>query len=281
MSDRPTTRPDDPRVGVVLPVLDEADNLRLLLPVLSELGPIGNGGTGLVDQLVVVDGGSSDDSLEVVCALAPDAVVVEQPRSGKGNALVAGLEVLAERGLDIGVTLDVDGSADPHEIEDFRRALLAGADYAKGSRLVEEGGSEDLTPVRAWGNRQLTRAFNLAFDADITDLCYGYNALWLDQLPLLDLPDPGDLRPRRGCGCPEEQSAPTSSDADEEQRWGDGFEIETLLCCRFVKADREVVEVPSFEHDRVHGESHLSAVGDGLRVIETVRRERQDRQAVT
>ncbi|MBF4160864.1 hypothetical protein [Nocardioides acrostichi] len=122
--------------------------------------------------------------------------------------------------------------------------------------------------MRAWGNRMLTRAFNLAFDEEITDLCYGYNALWLDQLPLLDLPDAGRQR-RRSCGCP-----PSTASGDEpEMRFGDGFEIETLLCCRFSQADAEIVEVPAHEYDRMHGESNLSAVSDGLRVLDTLVRE--------
>ena len=49
--------------------------------------------------------------------------------------------------------LDADGSTDPEEIPAFVRALLDGADFAKGSRFVAGGGSADITPIRKVGNR--------------------------------------------------------------------------------------------------------------------------------
>ncbi len=58
-------------------------------------------------------------------------------------------------------------------------------------------------------------------------------------------------------------------------QWGDGFEVETLINVRIAKAGLEVVEVPSFERDRVYGTSNLNAVSDGLRVLRIIRTERQ------
>jgi hypothetical protein len=56
--------------------------------------------------------------------------------------------------------------------------------------------------------------------------------------------------------------------------WGDGFEIETLINCRFATAGLVITEVPSVERERLHGESNLRAVSDGLRVLRTLRTER-------
>jgi hypothetical protein len=56
--------------------------------------------------------------------------------------------------------------------------------------------------------------------------------------------------------------------------WGDGFEIETLINCRFAAAGAVIREVPSVELERIHGTSNLQAIPDGLRVLRTVRRER-------
>ena len=53
-------------------------------------------------------------------------------------------------------------------------------------------------------------------------------------------------------------------------QWGDGFEIETLINIRIARASLEVVEVPSFEHGRLHGLSNLKACSDGLRVLRTI-----------
>jgi hypothetical protein len=52
--------------------------------------------------------------------------------------------------------LDADGSADPDEIPRFVEALMAGNDFAKGSRFAKGGGSRDLTLIRSAGNYGLT-----------------------------------------------------------------------------------------------------------------------------
>jgi hypothetical protein len=132
-----------------------------------------------------------------------------------------------------------------------------GADFAKGSRFRPGGGSADITPVRRLGNRFLHTWMNVAFGTRFTDLCYGYNAFWADLVPLLDLPD-------HHLPCP----------GGQRMLWGDGFEIETLINCRFASAGLAITEVPSVERERLHGESNLRAVSDGLRVLRTLRTER-------
>jgi hypothetical protein len=52
-----------------------------------------------------------------------------------------------------------------------------------------------------------------------------------------------------------------------------GFEIETAICVRALRHGLKVHEVPSFEHDRIHGVSNLRAIPDGVRVLSTILRE--------
>ena len=52
--------------------------------------------------------------------------------------------------------------------------------------------------------------------------------------------------------------------------WGDGFEIETVINCRFAAAKVSITEVPSVEKLRMFGESNLRAVQDGIRVLRTL-----------
>jgi glycosyltransferase involved in cell wall biosynthesis len=184
----------------------------------------------------------------------PDIVTILQARRGKGNALAAGFARVTG---DIVVTFDADGSADPTEIPRFVAALQSGADFAKGSRFAPGGGSRDITRIGRLGNWFLTAVFNRGFRARFSDLCYGYNAFWADQIPLLDLPD--HTRPARGRRMP----------------WGDGCEIETVINCRFAAAGTSIVEVPSVEMVRIHGGSSLSAIWDGYRVLKTLRAERR------
>src|SRR5690606_9134837 len=123
--------------------------------------------------------------VEVARELWPSVKVVRQTRTGKGNALACGF--LAASG-DVVVMFDADGSADPAEIPRYVDALVAGADFAKGSRFAPGGGSDDITRVRRWGNSGLHLIANLAFRTRFSDLCYGYNAFWRDLVPVLDLP---------------------------------------------------------------------------------------------
>jgi glycosyltransferase involved in cell wall biosynthesis len=230
-----------PRVSIVIPARNEAANLP---HVLRALPPE-------IFEVILVDGRSSDDTVEVARSIRPDLRVVQQTRKGKGNALACGFA--AVRG-DIVVMLDADGSADPAEIPRYVAALLEGADFAKGTRFAVGGGSSDLTRLRSAGNRGLNLLVNVLFGTRYTDLCYGYNAFWTRCLPTLAL------------------------DAGEQERdrklWGDGFEIETIINTRIAKGRLKVVEVPSFELERLHGQSNLNTWRDGTRVLRAALTER-------
>lgn len=266
-----SVRPPDPTVSVVLPAMNEAENLPIVVP---QIDP--------EYELILVDGASSDDTVQVAKELRPDVQVVQQTRKGKGNAVVCGFE---HAQTDIVVMLDADGSTDPTEIPRFVEALRSGGDFAKGTRFATGGGSVDITGIRQLGNAGLNTAANLMFGTGFSDLCYGYNAMWRDIIPYLDLPPAhlSEARPgaisnarstratvRSGHGEPLLNTEP-----EPMMLWGDGFEIETLLNCRVAAAGFNIVEVPSLELERVHGESNLNATSDGLRVLRTIWSERR------
>jgi glycosyltransferase involved in cell wall biosynthesis len=233
-----------PRVSVVVPALNEAPNLEHVFGRL----PAG------LHEVVLVDGGSTDGTVDEARRLMPDVVVVHQNRRGKGNALACGFAACTG---DIIVMIDADGSTDPAEIPDFVQALIDGADFAKGTRFAGHGGSADITRLRRAGNKALNGLVNVLFGTQFSDLCYGYNAFWARDVHLLDL----DLT----------SPAPT----DGSKLWGDGFEIETLMNVRVATAGLTIAEVPSYEHHRIHGVSNLNAVTDGLRVLKTIMTERR------
>jgi glycosyltransferase involved in cell wall biosynthesis len=192
-----------------------------------------------VSEIVLVDGLSTDATERVARSSRPEIVVVHQRRQGKGAALRAGF---AAARSDIVVMLDADGSTDPTELPQFVAALEAGADFVKGSRHLPGGGSEDFTLLRRAGNRVLVAMANAMFGSRFTDLCYGYCAFWRRHNDALMLT-------------------------------ADGFEIETQLAIRAIKAELDIHEVPSFELMRRAGKSNLNAYHDGRRVLATMLRE--------
>ncbi|WP_375387383.1 glycosyltransferase family 2 protein [uncultured Amnibacterium sp.] len=231
-----------PTVSIVVPARNEARNLEVVLPLLPA-----------VHQVVLVDGHSVDDTIETAKRVMPGIHVVQQTRRGKGNALACGFAAATG---DIIVMFDADGSADPDEIPAFVRALTEGADVAKGSRFTRGGGSEDITRFRSLGNLFLNTVTNLLLGSRYTDLCYGYNAFWRRLVPGLHLPD-------------------HTFEAADTMIWGDGFEIETVLNCRFFLGGHRIVEVGSVEKSRIFGESNLNAIRDGFRVLRTILSERR------
>jgi glycosyltransferase involved in cell wall biosynthesis len=219
-----------PTVSVVIPAMNEAANLPAVFATLP----------GWIDQVVLVDGHSTDDTIAVARALRPDVTVVLQGGIGKGDALVAGFAACT---TDIIVAMDADGSTDGREIIRFVSALVSGADFVKGSRFASAGRSDDITAIRRCGNRGLNLLVNSLFGTQYTDLCYGYNAFWARHLPKLALDSPG-------------------------------FEVEALMGIRAAKARLRIHEVASHERPREYGTSNLHAVRDGCRIFKLIVRER-------
>jgi glycosyltransferase involved in cell wall biosynthesis len=240
---RAPVRPGDanrPRVSVVIPAMNEAKNLPHVLGHMPKD----------IDEIILVDGNSVDDTIAVAEANWPGIKIVKQARRGKGNALAAGFAACTG---DYIVMIDADGSMDPREIPRFTAALDAGAAYAKGSRFAKGGGSDDITKLRMVGNWGLNFMTNVLFRTSFSDLCYGYNAFRKECVTIFALPDHADT------------SGP---------RWGDGFEIETLINTRVAKAKVRIDEVASFEFRRMYGQSNLLTFRDGFRVVRTIMRER-------
>ena len=230
-------RREDPlsgvRVSVIIPAMNEAANLPHVLPRIPSA----------VHEVVLVDGSSTDNTVTVARYLWPSIRVIQQVGRGKGAALRSGFEAATG---DIIVMLDADGSTDPGEIPYFVSALLAGAEFVKGSRFLHSGGTADMPFYRMLGNLGFVLLVRCLFGGRYTDLCYGYNAFWRRVLPQLQLT-------------------------------GDGFEIETMMNLRALAVGLRVVEVPSFEAKRIYGSSRLRTIPDGWRVVQTILRERSNR----
>lgn len=222
------------RLSVVIPARNEAHNIAWVLERL----PLD------VDEVVLVDGRSTDRTVEVAMAVRPGTVVVQDDAPGKGCAMRKGVETATG---DFVVVLDADGSMDPREIGRFVEPLTQGHDLVRGSRFMAGGGSSDISRLRKLGNHGLLMVSRFLFGVSRSDLCYGYAAFRRRSFLALEL---------------------TAT----------GFEIEAQFFLRADRARLSVAEVPSFESPRHTGTSNLHTFRDGWRVLRTILWERIRRQ---
>jgi len=219
-----------PSITALICTLNEAESLP---HVLSRI-------PSWVEEILIVDGRSTDGTPDVVRGFCPRARIVLQPGHGKGDAMRYGIR---EARGDIVVTLDADGQTDPTELGRFVEAILDGYDFAKGTRFRWPFSA--ARPIhRVIGNWIITLAFDILFFRLFTDLCSGFNAFRRDALTKVDLSSP------------------------------DGLADEPLLHARVAKARLKVVEVPHRDFPRIRGESKSPSWRQGFRAIKTIWAER-------
>jgi glycosyltransferase involved in cell wall biosynthesis len=213
-------------VSLIIPTLNEAESIAQVLPRVPDT----------VDEIVIVDANSNDNTLDVVAAVCPRAVRVTQHGRGKGDALIQG--VRASHG-DIIITMDADGSMAPEFIPELAALLIEGADFVKGSRVLRGGGSADFTLVRRLGNWALTVATNLLHGTRYTDITYGLNAYWRHVVD-----DLGEL--------------------------SSGFQFEIQAAIRAGRRGMHVAEAPCYEAARIGGKSKLHPFRDGFAILRSI-----------
>jgi glycosyltransferase involved in cell wall biosynthesis len=224
---RPSNRPT---VSVVIPALNEAESLPFVLQAIPD---------EWVDEVLLVDGRSQDGTVDVACDVRDKTRVVIQHGKGKGAAIRSGFA--AAMG-DIVILMDADGSTDPREIPAFVGALVSGADFAKGSRFLQGGGTDDMPFHRRLANRWLTMLANVIAGTHYTDITYGYNATWRRHAHKLAL----DI---------------------------DGWANEIITNLRAARGGLRVVEVASFERPRIAGQAKLAALPAGWTIFRAMLKE--------
>lgn len=217
-----------PKITALICTLNEEDNLRYVLPRIPPC----------VDEVLLIDGYSSDHTVDVAKELRPNIRIMYQPDTGKDNALKYGAE--QARG-DIIITIDADGTTDPEEIPEFVAPLLERYDFVKGSRFLKT--RPLIMPwYRRLGNWILRTEVNLLFGTRFTDVCSGYNAFWKKSWEKIEFPDK--------------------------------FGYEPLILIRAKKAGLRIREITTYDRGRFKGKSKLPAWRQGWQALKAILLER-------
>jgi glycosyltransferase involved in cell wall biosynthesis len=178
-----------------------------------------------VDEILVIDGHSTDDSQRI--AEAEHVRFLTDNGKGKGAGIRLGIR--KAKG-DVLVFIDADGSHNPLDIPQFIKPIHDGkTDLVLGSRT--KGGSDELNgsiekSLRVIGSSVITQAINSRFHTVITDSQNGFRAIRGSVARKLHLAE-------------------------------NIFTIEQEMIMKALKLKYRVIEVPSHESVRIHGRSHI------------------------
>jgi dolichol-phosphate mannosyltransferase len=225
---------EDPRVWVILPTYNEAENLEPLVDAVREQLPESR-------RVLIVDDRSPDGTGEIADRLAAEhadvTVLHRMVKEGLGPAYIAGFRQALAGGAELVVEMDADFSHDPAHLPQLLRAA-EDADLVLGSRYVPGGGVTEWGPVRRLISRGGSAYARIALGIRIRDLTGGFKCLRREVLEAIDL-DSIDSR-------------------------GYAFQVEVTY--RAIKAGFRVTEIPIVFRDRRQGSSKMSKsiVGEAI-----------------
>jgi glycosyltransferase involved in cell wall biosynthesis len=160
-------------VAVVIPALNEAASIGVVLAAIPPTH---------VDEVIVVDGGSTDDTAAI--AQEAGARVVLESQRGYGRACAAGVRAATS---DVVVFLDADGADDPAQVAELLAPIQAGqADLVLGSRLAGEMAPGAMPWHQQFGNWLSAFLFRVLYKLPVTDLS-PFRAINRDALLSLDM----------------------------------------------------------------------------------------------
>jgi glycosyltransferase involved in cell wall biosynthesis len=214
------------KLTLFIPVLNEAACMREIMPRVPR---------ELFEQILVVDGGSTDGSAELARSMGFDVLV--QGRPGLRNAYIEGWPLI--RG-DFVLTFSPDGNCRPQDMPGIVAKLREGFDMVIGSRYLGPARSEDDDWVTGFGNWMFTSLMNVLHGGRYTDVMNIYRAYRTSLFYELDL-------------------------HREESYFPDRYlmtvvGVEPLLSLRAARTGLKVAEVPAAEPKRIFGERKLQIV---------------------
>jgi glycosyltransferase involved in cell wall biosynthesis len=218
-------------LSVVVPCFNEANTIReLLLKVLAQ---------PLVGEVVVVDDGSSDNSVEIALTIQDSRLQIHKKikNEGKGSAIKQGFALVS---LPYVVIQDADLEYNPNEYEALIKPLLQGhADVVYGSRFLSSGARRAVYYWHRLGNNFLTTLSNMFTNIDLTDMETCYKMMKSSVAKELKL---------------------------KEKRFG----LEPEITARIAKMNLRIFEVPISYYGRTYEEGKKITWKDGFSAIRCI-----------
>ena len=220
------------KITLIVPCHNEEQGVSRVLDQVDR-GRLGQ--AGFTIEILVIDNVSSDRTAEV--ARERGARVVFEPRTGKGNAIRTGFKNVSED-TDYVVMLDGDDTYKPHEILRLIEPINSDfADVIIGSRLDGKMNDRSMSMSHRLANWFFTFFVRHFYKANVTDTCTGYFAWKKEVIDRLD-----------------------------GQVVSEGFAIETEMITKMARLGFRIYSVP-ITYDPRSGDSKLSPIGDGLKII--------------
>lgn len=233
--------PDINTFALIIPVRNEIQNLPLLPPYLS-----------IVNEVIFVDGGSTDGTVEYIQHHFSNCKLVKQVGEGKGSALLQG--IMAADSTYV-IVLDADIPVSLKEVIFMMSLFNRDPDLAliKTSRELEGGGSADLTFIRRLGARGLASVARLLHGVKWTEICYGFWGAKTNEI--------------MNCIQIRMQGRYPRTYPFNRVPYAMSFEFDQFVFLQAHKNRLSILEISSIERERLNGVTSLRAFHDGLRTL--------------
>ncbi len=217
------------KVSLIIFEINEVDGMRAMMPLIKP---------EWYDELLIVDGGSTDGTIEYARSQGYNIFV--QKEKGIGAALV---EAVDKATGEIIIIFAPDGSFEPHQIPIMTQLIRDGHDVVNVSRYMNGTKSLDDNFFTATGNRVFTILANIMFPFTFTDFLYTYLAFKKSLIEEI-----GHRRP--------------------ERTWGQ------ILLLRAIKAGKKIIEISGIEHARIGGDVKVPKMRAAWALVKTLVEER-------
>lgn len=210
---------------LLLPTLNEIEAMQVIMPQINK---------NWIDEIIVIDGGSTDGTVEF--CKENGYKVFSQSNRGYGKGMLEGMKHAAG---EIIVEFPPDGNSLPHVIPDIIEKINEGYDLVIASRYKNDAKSDDDDFLTALGNRMFTSIVNIMFKSNYTDVLVGFRAFRKSVAEKLSLDAPG-------------------------------LDWTVQSSIQFAKANYRVTEIPADEPERIGGERKMMPFKTGWQISKII-----------